>query len=383
MQTDTLNSQTPPGTKRTSSPAIVILADDLTGACDSGVAFLACGRPVRVMLHPPARGSRIEDPGGEEDVVSYTTETRNLPENQATARVAEAMATLSNAHPNAIFFKKVDSAARGNFGAETIAAFQASGAALALVAPAFPQAGRTVHSGVLSVRDCGGQNSRIALRDQFPGLDSARIEVLRTGSEAQLQVRIGRAIANGIGVLICDGNSQEDLQKLAAAGRQVRHPLLWVGSAGLARALAGALPASTFEPAEAMPRQQGQMLLFSGSTHPVTRLQLSRLEEQAPRSDHAVVPIEFGTVSQQDIRQAFTSKPVSALILTGGDTAAFVLRSLEASGIRLAGELAPGIPSGFVAGGMADGCMVITKSGGFGDPNALVHALEFCARRPL
>jgi uncharacterized protein YgbK (DUF1537 family) len=136
------------------------------------------------------------------------------------------------------------------------------------------------------------------------------------------------------------------------------------------------------KPDEPRPRRRGRTLLITGSTHPVTRLQLSRLE-QAPGPEPAVFHLEFGTTSKQEVCDTFTSKKLAALILTGGDTAAFVLKSLDASSIRLAGELAPGIPWGFVAGGLADGCMVTTKSGGFGDPNALVHALAFCARRPL
>jgi uncharacterized protein YgbK (DUF1537 family) len=97
--------------------------------------------------------------------------------------------------------------------------------------------------------------------------------------------------------------------------------------------------------------------------------------------EHAVVRIDCGATSQQEIRNAFTARPVAALILTGGDTAAFVLKSLDASSILLAGELAPGIPWGFVEGGMAHGCMAVTKSGGFGDRDALIRALEFCTRR--
>jgi uncharacterized protein YgbK (DUF1537 family) len=378
MQTETFNSQMQPDKQQTSSPGIVILADDLTGACDSGAVFLASGRPVRVMLNPPVVGSPADFPGTDGDVVSYTTETRNLLETQATACVAQAMAALADAHPSAVFFKKVDSAARGNFAAETMAALEASCIELALVAPAFPQAERTVHSGILSVRDCSGQDSRIALRDLFSGLDSNLIEVLPADSETNLLLGIRRAIVNGTRILLCDADTQEDLDRLAAAGSRLRQSLLWVGSAGLARALAGTLPASIAKPTSQRTRRQGRTLLFAGSPHPVTQLQLSRLEQQAPKQHHAVIRMEWGATSHQETRSAFTSKPVAALILTGGDTAALVLKSLDASSILLAGELAPGIPWGFVEGGIADGCMVITKSGGFGDRDALLRSLEFC-----
>jgi uncharacterized protein YgbK (DUF1537 family) len=381
MQTDTLNSPMRLGAKQTSSPAIVIVADDLTGACDSAVAFVASGRPVRVMLNQPRMDSPIEFFEGDGSVLSCTTETRNLSETQATSRVAEAMAALANAQPNAVFFKKVDSAARGHFGAEIMAAVQATGVNLALVAPAFPQAERTVHSGILSVQDCSGQDSRIALRDHFAGLDSQLIEILHTGSETALRLGIRRAIANGIKILLCDSDTQEDLERLAVAGSELRQSLLWVGSAGMARALAStqAVPARKSTPQS--PILRGRTLLFTGSPHPVTRLQLSRVEKRALGPDQAVFQVEFSPTSQREIRDAFTAIPVAALILTGGDTAAFVLKALDASSICLAGELALGVPWGFISGGMADGCRVITKSGGFGDRDTLVHALEFCARR--
>ena len=47
---NTMVLHTQPGVHRMSVDKIVIIADDLTGACDSGVAFLTCGRPVRVLL---------------------------------------------------------------------------------------------------------------------------------------------------------------------------------------------------------------------------------------------------------------------------------------------------------------------------------------------
>jgi uncharacterized protein YgbK (DUF1537 family) len=291
------------------------------------------------------------------------------------------VSAVAYAGDKSILFKKVDSAARGNLGAETMAAVRASGAALALVAPAFPQAERTVHSGILSVRDCSGQDSRISLRDQFSAVDSTRVGILQTGSETELLLGIRRAIANGIWFLLCDADTQEDLERLAASGSQLQQSVLWVGSAGLARALAGTLPVSIPETTLPGAGRPGRTLLFAGSPHPVTRLQLAHLEQQAATQEHAVVRIEFDATSHQEIRTAFTAGPVAALILTGGDTAAFVLKSLDASSILLAGELAPGIPWGFVEGGAAHSCMVITKSGGFGDRDALVRALEFCIRR--
>jgi uncharacterized protein YgbK (DUF1537 family) len=385
MHTNTLDRQTSPDTDRTSYARIVILADDLTGACDSGVAFLVSGRAVRVMLGAPAGIAHIEFPvsgDGGPDVVSFTTETRNVTEQEARGRVVEVMATLADAAGPVLVFKKIDSAARGNMGAETVATLEASGAALALVTPAFPQEERTVHAGILSVRDCSGQDSRISLRDHFSQMDSTRIDVLRAGPVPNLLGEIRRAIDRGIRILLCDAETQEDLERLAAAALHLQGSILWAGSAGLARALSATLPGLDRRTIPQTARRRGRTLLFTGTTHPVTQLQLSCLEEHPRGPDYAVVRIDCGPASQQEIRAAFAAQPAAALILTGGDTAALVLQSLGACSILLGGELAPGIPWGFVEGGAAEGCLVVTKSGGFGERDALVRAFEFCDRRP-
>lgn len=75
------------------------------------------------------------------------------------------------------------------------------------------------------------------------------------------------------------------------------------------------------------------------------------------------------------IRSAFRSRKPQALILTGGETALLTVRALEAHSFILQGELAPGIPWGSIQGGMAHGCTVVTKSGGFGAPTAFNEIL--------
>jgi uncharacterized protein YgbK (DUF1537 family) len=63
-----------------------------------------------------------------------------------------------------------------------------------------------------------------------------------------------------------------------------------------------------------------------------------------------------------------------ALVLTGGDTAAGVARRLGAGGIRLEGEIEPGVPVGALIGPRP--YRVVTKAGGFGEPGTLVKILD-------
>jgi hypothetical protein len=124
-------------------------------------------------------------------------------------------------------------------------------------------------------------------------------------------------------------------------------------------------------------------MLFVGTDHPVTALQLSHLEQQSSIAERATYRVNWHSPAHYDIRAAFNAAPTAALVLTGGDTAAFVLRALDASRILLAGETAPGIPWGVIQGGDADGCIVVTKSGGFGRLDTLAAAFDFCQRMDI
>jgi uncharacterized protein YgbK (DUF1537 family) len=380
-----LDPQLQPDLDRSAAARVFILADDLTGACDSGAAFRAAGRAVRIVLNialnialnPAGSGPELTHA---EAVLAFTTETRNLSAGEAALRVARAVDHLRIASSGHILFKKVDSAARGHLGVETMAALNASGAALALVAPAFPQAGRTVRAGFLSIRDAAAQDTTVALLDLFPGVEATRIDSLPVAAEAALEQGIARALASGIRVLLCDSQTQADLDRLATAASRLRQPILWTGSSGLARALAATLPPLRRGEAIPFPHRPGRTLLFVGTDHPVTTLQVSHLENHCNAPDRAIHRVNWTSPSHHEIREAFAAAPTAALVLTGGETAAFVLQALDAVGILLAGELAPGIPWGIVEGGVADGCVVVTKSGGFGPREALVHVFDCCSQ---
>jgi uncharacterized protein YgbK (DUF1537 family) len=92
-----LDPQLQPDLDRSAAARVFILADDLTGACDSGAAFLAAGRAVRIVLDIALNialnraGTTPELPHAEA-VLAFTTETRNLSAGEAALRRACAPA---------------------------------------------------------------------------------------------------------------------------------------------------------------------------------------------------------------------------------------------------------------------------------------------------
>jgi len=339
------------------SGRIVLLADDLTGACDAGAAFLRTGRTVRVWF-----GCSVEF-STPESVQAFNTSSRALSPRRAARAVSLACAALAS-DPNSLFFKKIDSAARGPLADELLAAHRALGTRAILFAPAFPAAGRTVREGILEIEDAAGKHATIRLDRLFPIMTRGRIFHISHARE------LAPAVDSGKTVLICDSSTDADLDALARAAENLPG-LLYAGSAGLAQALARL---ATARPMTALVPHTSRTLIIAGTSHPVTKLQLETLGSvDDDRVRVLRLRLQFGATAR--IRSAFRSFAPQALILTGGETAELAVRALDANSFILQGEFMPGIPWGVVQGGDAHGCTVVTKSGGFGSPNALNEIL--------
>ena len=124
----------------TRSRPLTIVADDLTGACDAGALF--AGRaPVPVTVWPRRA---VADAA----VRVVDTETR-APD--APRKRPSALAAVGSHGRAGRRFKKIDSTLRGPIGAEVDALMRATGAATAIVCPAFPAQGRVVLDRLLLV----------------------------------------------------------------------------------------------------------------------------------------------------------------------------------------------------------------------------------------
>lgn len=340
-----------------SSARVVLVADDLTGACDAGVAFIRSGRTVRVWFSP---GVQFSAP---ESVQAFTTNSRSLSPTRAARVVSRAVASLGSG-TGSLFFKKVDSACRGPLGAEVLAAHRALSTRAILFAPAFPSAGRLVRGGILEITDSAGRSSQVRLSSLFPVTVRHRIASISSPSDLE------PAFESSKNILFCDSESQADLENLARTAQKLPG-LLYAGSAGLAQALAGLNSVS--QPPALLPAAQ-RTLIVAGSPHPVTKLQLQSLDRQR-FGGVRVTEIGFAFAARLRIRSAFRSSAPQALILTGGETALLAVHALEAHSFILQGEISPGIPWGLIQGGLAHGCAVVTKSGGFGSPGAFNEIL--------
>jgi uncharacterized protein YgbK (DUF1537 family) len=413
-------------------PELGILADDLTGATDTGLQFAKCGRRTCVSLSWPANPSC--------DVLVVDADSRNRPPAQASERAASATVALVGAGVQRIY-KKVDSTGRGNFGAEIEAALEAYGAAGSLICPAFPAMGRTVRGGRIFVRDVPLDQTEFAIDPLWPATTASIEAILRRQTNlptellaldevrrgpAFVRKRLGELVGRRRRLVVADAEDGRDLRCLAEALRQTSERVLPVGSAGLAEWLVGSLPrpARAPKPLETGP---GPLLTVAGTMNQVGLRQLAwllaekaalvtldcelALDDPAAAAEAVASPLKLRMRAADrvvlalvdpgqgppDLVAAAAERGLSptdaterlvrglalaaaramdavgpaALILTGGDTARAVCGELGIAALEVCREAAPGVPICRLQGGRWDGLPVVTKAGGFGDAETL------------
>ncbi|KRE07155.1 hypothetical protein ASE63_23205 [Bosea sp. Root381] len=347
-----------------------MLADDLTGALDSAAAFATPEQPVAVSWHglPDLVGA-----------VACDSASRELSAERARASVSAIAPALWQAFPG-LAFKKIDSLLRGQEAAEITAILAILRPAHCIVAPAFPAQGRIAR---------GGRQGVIAAEGWRP-VPCDLVAELRGDGLDVVQAAPGAAIPPGVS--FWDAETDDDLDAVVAAGRGQRNTL-WVGSAGLAAALARAAGFARQAPT-ALPRP---ILGLVGSEHGAMRAQLARLG-----SLHHLLPMMGGEdavaagLARDEI--AFVSIDLAAgmpraeanrliearfaelltrldrpgtLFASGGETLRGLCDALGAERLDVTGEIVPGVPRSSMRGGRWDGITVISKSGAFGGPDLL------------
>jgi len=370
---------------------LAILADDLTGAADTGAAFAT--RAVTLIAFTPHAPPA--------DVLVLSTESRHLPRDQAVARVRAATAPVTHA---TWIYKKIDSTLRGDPAGELAALLDALGETRALIAPAFPAQRRITRDARQYVDGVPLEQSPFAREITTSDVRALFTSVAPTTSLALAEVRADTAAIlarlQDASLVIADAETDADLARLAQAALAAR-VRVWCGSAGLARALAQHLTLAPTAPTPRVsPTPRGITLAVIGSQHPRTRAQV----EWARARGIAVVQPDTRILSASDsngsdvpalnrdtilttcgldplpvageiiaarlarlVRRIVTRGGIGKLVLSGGDIAAAVCRALEADALWLHGEVEPGVPHGILLGGLGAGIRVVTKAGGFGD----------------
>ncbi|SBW10988.1 hypothetical protein KL86CLO1_13122 [uncultured Eubacteriales bacterium] len=420
---------------------MAIIADDLTGACDAGIKLKKLGCSVTVAVSGRKCGSLK---GDETPVVAVNTNTRSVTPEQSKTIVADVLTSLQKAGVRH-FYKKIDSVLRGNVGAEIDACLERLPAEFALVVPAFLETGRTLQGGILRIDVRGDTPKYVNAVDAVHSTTGSTcavisVDAVKRGAEDVIS-QIVKKLEEGATIFLVDACEESDFQIIAQAAAHFGPRCLPVGSAGWLPYLQQIWPDSKKQdsaPVEGTSRLADcdHVLVAIGSRHPATidqvqevkksdeftcycistenlrdgsavrhaRQLAAQIEADAKQglirrgilvtTDQIFDGSKNGTAAlfyQDAVNDTIAAAiallvekiqqllPVGGLILSGGDVANCVLEQLGIGYIELEDEPIRGVATGKTADEWS--CLLATKSGGFGNPEALLQLYRYMCDR--
>ena len=195
---------------------LLIIADDFTGALDTGVQFAKSGASTKVIV-----GTEVDFSCVEETVLVADTETRHLSKEEAYDIVYELSSKAEKAGVQYIY-KKTDSALRGNIGAELGALVAASGQKILPFVPAFPQMNRITKGGIHYIDGVPVTESPFGIDPFEPVKNSAVTDIIAEQSEILTcsisQADDWKADKSSEEIVVFDAISSDDLESI---GRKI------------------------------------------------------------------------------------------------------------------------------------------------------------------
>ncbi|MCL6457391.1 MAG: four-carbon acid sugar kinase family protein [Gorillibacterium sp.] len=267
-----------------------ILADDVTGANDTGIQFFEAGFPTQVWneidesLFLRLDGSARN---GGNSVVVFHTNTRAMTQAEAVDKLRADVKRIP-LDKYAYIYKKIDSTMRGHVVSEIEVMMETGVFDAAVIVPAYPENGRRTIGGYHLVGTALLEDSAAAKDPHFPISESHLLrwiqkQTIRRTDHLELETirsddcfaTVNELLNKGTELLVCDSATTSDMSRIFKAASSSGKRILWVGSAGLASVIA------RFErekrEAEAPLRSELPVLVIAGSVHPVTRDQLAAL----------------------------------------------------------------------------------------------------------
>ena len=415
--------------------SLLMIADDFTGALDTGVQFAASGVKTRVVVGADVK---LAARAGDVQVLVVDAETRHLAPELAYAAV-EGLTRQAVALGVEYIYKKTDSALRGNIGAELAALLEASGRRQLAFLPAYPRVGRTVEGGVLLVDGVPVAESVFG-RDPFEPVEhSGLAEII--GAQRDVPVHLSPALKGDApapeedGILVFDGASDRELAETGRRLLKAGKLHIMAGCAGFGAVLPQLLGLAADHP-PAPPALDRRLLVVCGSVNPITVAQLDTAQRagvarwqmtpeqklqadywQTPRGREELTALQ-GNVARHDpfiidtndpqgssatqdyarehgidldgirlgisrtvgylVSRLFPDPHVGTILITGGDTLLQCMGYMGVDQVDPVCELSPGVVLSRVTYHGITRC-VLTKSGGFGQETLVADLARLLA----
>ncbi|EIJ70729.1 four-carbon acid sugar kinase family protein [Pasteurella bettyae] len=403
----------------------LILADDFTGANDTGIQFAKNKISVDVVL------DITKNYTGNADVVVFNTDSRAVSVEEAKRRVNQVLSIYKDVP----IYKKIDSTLRGNIGAEIEASLDAINGSVAFICSALPEAGRSIQNGMCYVNNKPLIDTEFATDPKTPVISSniktiisaqtklPVVEVMLSDLRQPiiLAEKINQSILEHQKVIFSfDAVDTEDLKTIIHLANSIPQVLL-IGSSGLAGVMS-------------IEKTQLPMLFIVASMSEITNQQVNYIRDdedyfmfdldmkkllssesyhhliveqavaQFKLGKHVIIKTDSSAEARNNIEElgyqlgltrtelgdyicvklsVLTKQllvkqnyQLSAIFLTGGDIAIAVARVLGVDSYHIVGAVESGVPFGYFLNSLLSHISVVTKAGGFGTISVLKNTIE-------
>lgn len=266
---------------------LLIVADDFTGSLDTGIQLAKRGIPVQVVTDWTYDFAK-SDP--EIPVIVVDTESRPVSKEEAYRRVYEVTRRAKESGIQ-YFYKKTDSALRGNVGSELLGMMDGCGEKVLMMAPAFPKIRRLTQDGVHYIDGVPVADSVFG-KDPFEPVKYSKVEdILRSQAEitvenisesARMSVKLHSEEKK---ILVFDVSSEESLEELSGLLKKEDAYHLCSGCAGLAAYYPAMLTLGENEENKLLEKNKlpetnkflktNKLLCLCGSVNPITVQQMT------------------------------------------------------------------------------------------------------------
>ncbi len=261
---------------------LLIIADDFTGALDTGVQFSNKGIETKVIVENGENLDRLKD-YFDTSVLVVDIESRHSNLTEAYDKVyklVQRAIELGFTH----IFKKTDSALRGNIGIELAALLDAANQNTLPFIPAFPDMNRTTVKGVhyidgipVSESVFGKDPFEPVTKDSVKDIISIQSDILVDEAHKYVNSVIEIDNENVKKIVIFDSVSNSDIdnivEKINLSNTKANQVAIFAGCAGLAASLAKTLEFKKHNVAEE--KLNEKLVVICGSVNPITKAQLN------------------------------------------------------------------------------------------------------------
>lgn len=409
---------------------LLIIADDFTGALDTGVQLVSYGVAPRVITNMNTDFERLES---ETEALVIDAETRHLSPEDAYLVVKQIVERAVEMRIPYLY-KKTDSALRGNIGAELTALMDAAGETTLAFIPALPEMGRCTVNGVHYIDNVPVTESVFGKEPFEPVKHSDVTDIIHEQSNVPTHyAATNRQDMQEPGIYVFDASSGEHLEKIGKelAKRNKLH--ITAGCAGFGAVLPEIIGWKKNNQMK-LPCLDTRLLVICGSVNPITKKQMDKAEENGfyryrltpeqklnaskrkQKENNELIELLEKKLAQnpymiidsndldnnessrtyakehnmsisdmrinisgaigQIVSELFHSPDMGTLLITGGDILKQCMDWMKVYEMEPIGEMMPGV---VLSKFTKDGCTryIFSKSGGFGEETLINDLVEF------